>query len=193
MELSVCSNVLWSSEDDDLEILSTYVDPTEAPVDYHKNALSYWDNKRQGRFAPRWDELSLMDFGLGVVPLISVTDLTVEPLTSRYRFWGTKLTEIFGGDYTGCSPTDLPPKKLGMSTNGGCGRLVRDRVPSYEVKEFQNQKELYGRALILRMPLSDDGKTVTNGINIYYVESIRPQQPLSKFFEKILSTVPARN
>ena len=95
-----------------------------------------------------------------------------------------------GGDYTGCSPADVPPKTLGMNIKGGCGRLVRDRRPGYEVKEFQTQKGLFGRALILRLPLSDDGKTVTNGINIHYIESTGPQQPLSKFFEEVFSKVP---
>ena len=184
------ANVLWSSKESGVAILSTYIDPGEAPVDYHKDALSYWNSKRGKRFAPRWEEISLMDFGIDVVPLISVTDLKSEPLTSQYRFWGTKLTQIHGGDYTGCSPADVPPKTLGMNINGGCGRLVRDRRPSYEVKEFQTQKGLFGRALILRLPLSDDGKTVTNGINIYYVETTDPQQPLSGFFEEVFAKMP---
>ena len=189
MVLCSNSNVLWSSVKSGLAILSTYIDPGKAPIDYHKDVLSYWHTKRGERFAPRWEEISLMDFGIGVVPLISVTDIKADPLTSRYRFWGTKLTEMHGGDYTGFSPIDVPPKRLGLNINGGCGRLVSDRVPSYEVKEFQNQKGLLGRALILRLPLSNDGETVTNGINIYYTETIDERQPLSKFFEKVLAEV----
>ena len=73
--------------------------------------------------------------------------------------------------------------------NGGCGRLVRDRIPNLEVKEFQTQKGLFGRSLILRLPLSDDGETVTNGINIFYLESATHEQPLSKFFEEVLSNL----
>ncbi len=179
--------VLWSSEDSEVAILSSYIDPSDAPVAYHTDALAYWNSKRADRFAPRWDELSLIDFGVEVVPFISVTDLKSEPLTSQYRFWGTKLTEVLGGDYTGCAPTDVPPKSLGMNINGGCGRLIRDRNPSYEVKEFQTQKGLFGRALILRLPLSDDGETVSNGINIYYFETVNDDQPLAKFFEKVIS------
>ncbi len=190
MEFISKSNVIWFSEESGIAVLSTLIDPGEAPVDYHKDALSYWNSKRGKRFAPKWEEISLMDFGIGVVPMISVTDIKSEPLASKIRFWGTKLTQFYGGDYTGLSPCDVPPKTLGMNINGGCGRLVRDRVPSYEVKEFQTQKGLFGRALILRLPLSDDGETVTNGINIYYVESTGPQQPLSKFFEEVFAKLP---
>ena len=103
-------NVLWSSEESGVAILSTFFDPGEEPVDYHKDALSYWNSKRGKRFAPRWEEISLVDFGIGVVPMISVTDIKSEPLDSKIRFWGTKLTQFYGGDYTGCSPADVPPK-----------------------------------------------------------------------------------
>jgi len=187
MTTSTSPKVLWSSDETGVKILSAYIDPEESPVEYHQTALSHWNTLRGERFAPRWKEISLMDYGFDVVPFISVTDLQAEPLRSQYRFWGTRLTEMYGGDYTGCTPADVPPKTLGMSIDGGCGRLVKDRVPSYEVKEFKTQKGTFGRALILRLPLSDDGQSVSNGINIYYLEQRNPKQPLSAFFENVFA------
>ena len=44
-----------------------------------------------------------------------------------------------------------------------------------------------GRAVILRLPLSDDGRTVDHGVNVYYFESASPDQPLSAFCDELFS------
>ena len=154
-----------------IEVKRTFVDAETTPIDFHKNALEYWNSLRGERWAPPWDEISLLDFSPEVVPLISITDITPEPLTSVYRFWGTKLADYHGGEYTGLSPTEVPPRQYGMSNTGGCGRLVKDKNPHLEIKIFTTTKGLLGRVLILRLPLSDDEESVSHGVNIYCFES----------------------
>lgn len=169
----------------DIDIVRTFMDPAESPVAYHLDALRYWNERRGDRFAPAWTDLSLMDFPPRVIPMISVTDIIAEPLSSTYRFWGTKLTDIHGADFSGKSPALVPPVALGIANTGGCGRLVGDRAPHLEVKEFRNMNGILGRALVLRMPLSDDGATVNHGLNVYYFEPARSDQPMADFFQQV--------
>ena len=173
-----------------VDIVRTFVPVETSPVDYHHDALRYWNEKRGERFAPRWDDISLMDFPSSVIPLISVTDIIADPLSSQYRFFGTKLVETRGGDYSGKSPHLVPPRALGITNKGGCGRLVADRAPHLEVKEFTNQRGILGRVIILRLPLSDDGEVVNHGVNIYYFEPARTYQPQSDFFTQVFATLP---
>ncbi|MEK9672674.1 MAG: hypothetical protein VW268_09250 [Rhodospirillaceae bacterium] len=88
-----------------------------------------------------------------MIPFINVTDITAVPLVAVYRFWGTGLTAAIGGDFTGRSPTDVPPRAIGLSARGGCGRLVKEKVPHCELKQFQTLR----RVTILRVLCSNDG------------------------------------
>lgn len=170
----------------EIEIVATYVEPEESPVAYHARALAYWNAKRGDRFAPTWKDISLIEFEPRVIPLISVTDITEKPLRSTYRYWGSGLTTAFAGDFTGRSVADVPPKSLGVNGQSGCGRILRDRAPHVQVREYRNARDLRGRAIILRLPLSDDGETVNHGLNVYYFESARDDQVLSDFFHDTL-------
>jgi hypothetical protein len=177
--------------DGNIDVVRTYMDPDRSPVDYHHDALAYWNDVRGEDWAPSWKDVSLLDFAPNVIPLISVTDITPEPLSSIYRFWGTKLTEIHGGDYSGKPPNLVPPKQLGLANTGGCGRLVGERKPHLEIKEFRNQRGLMGRAMVLRLPLSDDGETVNHGVNVYYFEPAKDNQPMADFFAGVFATLDA--
>ena len=47
---------------------------------------------------------------------------------------------------------------------GGCARLILDRKAHFEIKDFETDAGLFGRALVLRLPLSDDSETVNKVI-----------------------------
>lgn len=171
-----------------VDILSTFVPAEESPVGYHREMLRYWNDRRGGAFAPSLKGFELAACPAHVLPRMSITDITAgERLVSTYRYWGTGLTDIYGGDYTGRSPADLPPKSLGMQMQGGCARLHATAEPHCEVKEYVTHAGYLGRALILRLPLSDDGETVNHGVNIYYFESASSAQPLSEFCNELFS------
>ncbi len=172
-----------------VEIRSVYIAPDESPVDTHLVTLDNWKVRSGDRFAPSWNEYSMMDFPLTEIPCISLTDISTAPLQSIYRFWGTGLTQVFGGDFTGKSPADVPPKSLGMSSNGGCARLIYDRAPHYEVKEFLRDNGVFGRAMVLRLPFTDDGESVNHGINMYKFERWDANDSLSSYFDEVFSIV----
>jgi len=171
----------------DVEVVSKFIPPQDALVEYHIKIFNCWEKKRDDRFAPPWSSSILAELPAEAIPLISVTDITPEPLLSTYRFWGSGLTDVFGADFTGRAPAEVPPKSLGVSNEGGCARLASSRMAHYEVKEFVTSRGLFGRALVLRLPFSDDGETVSHGMNSYYFASHTPTAHLSSFFDEVFS------
>lgn len=168
-----------------IKISSTFLPVEALPLTFHRAALDYWNGLRGDRWAPSWREFSLMALPADMIPFVNVTDITPVPLASRYRFWGTGLTTAFGGDYTGRSPIDVPPKSVGLSAKGGCGRLVSEKAPHCEVKQYETLQGYRGRVVVLRLPCSDDGAAVTNGIGIYKFEHVNPDAELTAFFEEV--------
>ncbi len=81
----------------------------------------------------------------------------------------------------------MPPRRLGISHNGGCGRLVHDRTPHFKIKEFFTQKGIYARLLVWRLPLSDDGELVDHGLSINYFETGQGNQYLLAIFDDLFS------
>lgn len=169
----------------DIHFRSTYIDPKEAPIGYQRDALAYWQDKCAGRFAPAWTDISLLDFPSRVIPLINVTDIDPQTGTITYRFWGTGLTETHGHDYSGQSPLDLPPREFGDGARSGHQKLAREKAPNFEVKEFLDHRQLLGRQLLLRLPLSDDGETVNHSMTVSYFEWAAPNKPLAGFFAEV--------
>ena len=81
----------------------------------------------------------------------------------------------------------MPPRRLGISHNGGCGRLVRDRTPHFKIKEFFTQKGIYARLPAGRLPLSDNGELVDHGLSINYFETGQSNQYLLAIFDDLFS------
>lgn len=124
-------------------------------------------------------------FSAAIIPFVNVTDITPEPLSSKFRFWGTGLTAAIGGDYTGRSPAEVPPKAVGLSIRGGCGRLIQEKVPHCEVQQFQTLRGYRGRAVVLRVPCTSGGDAVRHGLALYKFEHMDPDAGLSAFFDEI--------
>ncbi len=167
---------------------SVYIEPAESPVDYHREALKYWERKRGTRFAPSWRDISLMDFPPKVIPAIVVTDINHETFEMSYRFWGSQLTEMHGHDYTGETPADLMPKLLAEGSVNAYQVLIEKKIPQLEIKEFYHREVLRGRQMVLRLPLSNDGENVSNSMNITYQELAGVIRPHSEFFNFVLSS-----
>lgn len=80
---------------------SVYMEPAESPIAYQRDALDYWNRLRGERFAPRWTEISLVDFPPRVIPTIAVLDIGPGGRATKYRLWGSQLVAMHGRDYTG--------------------------------------------------------------------------------------------
>ena len=86
---------------------------------------------------------------------------------------------------------EVPPKTMGLSARGGCGRLLYERIPHCEVKQFETLAGYRGRAVVLRLPCSETGDQVTNGIGIYKFEHVNPDAQLTAFFDEVFGPLDA--
>ena len=168
-----------------MELRSFYVDVKPIPVPELTMALTYWEEKRGDRIAPSWSEISLIDFDLALIPYMNVIDIAENRSDTRYRFWGTGLTTIYGEDYTNRSPESFPSAKLGRNAASGYEKLVEEKVPNCEVREFRQSSGLIGRQIILRLPLSDDGTHINRAIVLHSHEIKDPNQNIKRFFEEV--------
>lgn len=168
-----------------VNIKSTFLDAgSNLPV-FHGAVIAYWNKVKGSRWAPSLAEFDLSALSPEVTPFMNITEITPKPLSSVYRYWGPGLTKAIGADYTGRSPIEVPPKTMGLSARGGCGRLVYEKVPHCEVKQFDTSAGYRGRAVVLRLPCSDNGTEVSNGIGLYKFEHVNPDADLTAFFEEI--------
>ena len=168
-----------------MKLRSTYIQPESSPVASQIKALAYWETKRAGRIAPLWSEISLLDFGAASVPNINVVDIDPATRTMKYRFWGTGLTEIFGKDFTGDDPNELPSGDFKNGAISGLDRLIEEKRPNCEVREFFRPTGVMGSLIVLRLPLSDDGQSITHALSVCNHEITNPHKSISTFFEEV--------
>ena len=170
-----------------LDIVSTILPADETPLAVHREALRVWESKRGDRLAPKWSEVELLDFPAELLRFIAMTDVADNPLRAHFRFWGSGLTDIYGRDFTGRSPSEVPPKTLGMNNQGGCARILRERRPHCQAREYVSHLGFLGRAIILRVPLSDDGVHVTHSLAFNHFESTSGDY--AEFFRDIFAEI----
>ena len=121
--------------------------------------LEYWNACRGSAFAPRWRDFHLDELPPALAPYVLVLDVAYEPLTYTYRFWGTGHTRYHQRDYTG--------KTISAMTEDWSAKLLMDQydkvLEARKPLAFVNTYDGVETPLkSLRMPLSDDGETITH-------------------------------
>ena len=130
--------------------------------------VAYWSSAKGDAFAPSWKQFKLPNLNPKLVPYVIVADAVYEPVNGELvdfviRFWGTGQTEWKGSDKTGKRTRDFPEYRTSEGWEEYL-QVVRERRPvaSRDIV----YREQYGRRLNVeqvqvRVPLSDDGVTVT--------------------------------
>ncbi len=80
---------------------------------------------------------------------------------SRYRYWGSGMTDVHGRDMTGKCPYDLRPPNVGAQIKLDHTATVTTRKPTANVYGFMTERGFMEAQSVLRLPLSDDGERVT--------------------------------
>lgn len=133
-------------------------------------ALNYWRSiTPRGRVGPRWGDFDLMRLTLSYLPTAVVVDYDARDRTFRYRFWGSRLTPVFGKDLTGKTFDDAPGvfprlahKTYSLVVEQMAPCLIRFWVTSDgKTSPFQTA---------FRMPLSEDGDTVSGVVSLLLLE-----------------------
>ena len=147
---------------------------TAALPDRLRKSLEYWNGLRGERWAPGWAEFSLLDLGTEAVPFTIVADVVREPLDFVYRFWGTGNTTYIGYDCTGKSvrQNEVFCDKVFRE----CSQVYGERRPMVYHTKALKPNGTYREYYRLRLPLSDDGETVTKIVSVGYVAQYLPQE-----------------
>lgn len=130
------------------------------------NVFDYWNTLRDGRPGPRWREFDLMALPLSILPTTQVVDWLPESGEFRYRFYGSSYTTIHGVDLTDKSPKDLPMKQLGHFIHNEFLTVVHNEAPNLMSYGFRKHGVFTEIETCLRLPLSDDGHTITGIVTI---------------------------
>jgi len=121
--------------------------------------VTYWNELRRQRFAPSWKEFDLLGLPPFMAPFFLVVDVNTAPLDFVYRFWGSGHTSYHGRDYTGQPVTAI---ELEWAAD-----LLFDQYrqvyETHQAMAFTTQYEgIEHPATSVRLPLSDDGQSVTH-------------------------------
>lgn len=103
--------------------------------------------------------------GLGtqLIPYSSVVDVRRDPLDFVYRFRGTAHVDLKRADYTDRAVLAHKPDDVGRMVFSEYQRVGETEKPVRIVDSFQMEcRPLVVTRVIVRMPLSDDGETVTH-------------------------------
>ncbi len=140
----------------------------------------YWQSLRGEAFAPSWAAFDLPELPGDCVRFTHVVDVHRDPFDIRFRFWGTGLTDVLYFDRTGQSllTTDMGYLNEERRTQvlADYGTVIENRAP-YPFLWDAAASGSRPRQLIvptLRLPLSDDGETVSHIVTHFDFTDTRP-------------------
>ena len=141
------------------EEVSVFGDDVDKAVLPEFRALyRYWTQVRAGRWAPPWSEFHLNELPSEIIPWCVVVDIHREPLTFKYRFWGTRVVDLLGADLTGKFSDDIPSQPYAVRARAEYTEMLERKTAMYTDKPHINAMEMEVRYQILRVPFSSGGE-----------------------------------
>jgi hypothetical protein len=124
-----------------------------------RTLYDYWAERRRGRRWPARADINPLElkFALGNLSLI---DVSRDPLRFTFRLTGTLFSQRLGMDLTGKTVDDIPDPAYRAEVNAAYKKIVDSGEPSVVLGERLIDGEPR-RFETLRLPLSEDGKSVT--------------------------------
>ncbi|MGJ3260259.1 MAG: PAS domain-containing protein [Rhodospirillales bacterium] len=141
------------------------VDFADNPVPDFETALSYWERQRGDAFAPAWRDFDLMEVPLHMLSACMVVDVPPGDGPLRYRFFGSAIAASHGFELTGKTSDDIQSERLRHHVINQYRTIVDGRRPRLFTSEIYVKQGVPKRDLLLRLPLSDDGETVTGVVS----------------------------
>jgi hypothetical protein len=124
-----------------------------------RTLYDYWRERRGSRRWPARADINPVElkFALGNLSLI---DVSRDPLRFTFRLVGTLFAQRVGEDFTGKTVDDIPDPGYRAEINAAYRKIAETGEPSSSLGERVLDGEPR-RFETLRVPLSDDGKTVS--------------------------------
>ncbi len=142
-------------------------------------AYDYWRGLGGEELRCGWKQFDLNAIPPDLVSSTMVVDVGPTMEDNRYRFWGSQMTHIHGGDMTGKSPRELKPKEMAEAVFHQHWKLIKERVPSASIFEFVKATGTVHSHRSLRLPLSDDGESVSQIVVVVDLTAAPPEHKQS--------------
>jgi len=137
----------------------------ELPLDLlspdHQKSLTYWREQGGETLSCSYPQFDLCGLPSRIIPSTMVVDVFADTARNRYRFWGTRMTRIHGRDMTGRSPYELQSEGFSGTIRRQHQAMYEHPVPTASKHIFIRQGGLQQTHYTLRLPLSNDGKTLS--------------------------------
>jgi len=138
----------------------------DLPLDELPPALAavfdYWRNLGGETLGCRWLDFELYELPPEIVPAIMVADVKPDHHDNVFRFWGTEMTWIHGRDMTGKTISEITPPDLRETIEKNHAAMAEAPVASARVFGFAHHGGFGHLQSVLRLPLSDDGKSLSH-------------------------------
>ena len=129
-------------------------------------AYAYWDDLRQGADGPSQSAFKLDALPHKLVPRMAVVDFVGPPLDFYYRFFGTAMVEAAGKELTGKTYYKDNVQDYGFVNAKLFPILIEKRQPLFHRTIWESVKRVRLQTTTLRLPLSNDGKTVSGAVTV---------------------------
>ncbi|MEQ9335321.1 PAS domain-containing protein [Thalassobaculum sp.] len=139
--------------------LSASLALSEAEAEATRLFLDLWRRKAGDRFAPGRDDIDWLELPMEVVPRIMIVDVLDDPRDFRYRYFGTWHVDCHGHDMTGKCVSEYPDPDYRDFVANDYANVLAVRAPTLSTVSM-TLNDLPYRCEILRLPLSDDGRTI---------------------------------
>lgn len=151
---------------DDLAKILEYRENTVADISGNsiEPAFTYWNDVRGDRIAPARRDLKLDELPPKLIPAIAIIEFVDDPIDYFYRFFGTSLVQVSGMELTGKRYFADKVKGYGFVNEELLPEMIKRREPLFHSIRWQSIRGIIYETTAIRLPLSDDGETVTGAM-----------------------------
>ena len=157
---------------DDIDRDGIVFDVQDIPCTFDRHSpladtLELWKNWADGRAAPTWRDVDLMQLPSTLAPQTLVVDVIDGGRDYRYRYWGTMYTDQFGFDDTGnLLSNSVGPNFIQMAREQ-LRKVVDDAKPhAFDVAIRAPRTGLQQTKINLRLPIMDEPSVVSKVITV---------------------------
>ena len=136
-------------------------------------AASYeaWIQWRDGKVAPHWSDINLVDLPTKIIPMAIVVDV-LDDGGFQYRFWGSGLVDLYGADVTGLVMDKARGGKLTEITEAQMGRVIDTIKPALFRVAVEKPSGVRLHKTNLRLPIIDGASKVNKILTVSTVEHV---------------------
>ena len=162
------------------------VDLNEAPAELQSLHV-HWESLSGDRPGPSLKKFDLLSIPSPLLPNTVVVDYLADNDTFKFRYYGSIIAERHSQEMTGKTPADFRWRPFGEALEKEYRDFLKRGKPEFIVFSFTNEIGVIELHKVLRMPLSEDGKTIT-GIIAIIISSTESRESKEIFAENSLGS-----